>query len=151
MFFVLDVDGNMMRNANSKMLFAINARKLVTSAEFVIKKRVILLRKTKAKTGINSIGDNGKAKFANVKIQNRTIEMLVDSGSSCSIISKEQYHKIIPKPALRKCDDFFNDYQQNQIPVCGQCFVDIKYKNQEFANLRLIVTRGRSANILGRD
>ena len=88
-----------------------------------------------------------------VRVDNRELEMEVDTRASLSIISEETYSRLWPeekKPSLQESNITLRTYSGEQLAIKGTLKVDFEYKDQK-AHLQLVVATGQGPNLLGRD
>ena len=87
-----------------------------------------------------------------VQIDNKDVNMQIDTGASISIVSEECYNANWDAESLpltpSRC--VLNTYTQQRIPVLGECVVAVNHNGQQ-AKLPLIIVKGNGPNLLGRD
>lgn len=87
-----------------------------------------------------------------VQIDNKDVNMQMDTGASISIVSEECYNANWDAESLpltpSRC--VLNTYTQQRIPVLGECVVTVNHNGQQ-AKLPLIIVKGNGPNLLGRD
>lgn len=78
-----------------------------------------------------------------------TVEFLHDSGADTSVINENVWQRI-GKPILVREKRIPKDYNKKPVHILGKCFVNMKISGKR-ANVWLTVSRGKRANLLGRD
>ena len=81
------------------------------------------------------------------------VEMEVDTGASATIMSEATYRRLWPKakaPLLQPTQARLQTYTGEPLTVLGAITVDVQYHKQS-ATLSLVVVRGSSPTLLGRD
>lgn len=83
-----------------------------------------------------------------VKLDNKEIQMELDTGASLSVIGKETYRLIFGKD--RQPDPTLHQYNGQDLPVVGAVDVHVYYEGQT-ATLPLVVVKGQGASLFGRN
>ena len=97
---------------------------------------------------------NGSSKtqpiYATIQINHLPIQMMVDTGSGVTLLSKKVYDKYFLPEALESCEDQrLSSYTDHTIEVIGKVKVSVMYKDRiTFANVYVV---NNKTNILGRD
>ena len=63
----------------------------------------------------------------NLRVEGRTIEFELDTGSDVNIISELEYRTITPKLRLEKSETVMTSYSGGPIPSLGVCCVSVQY------------------------
>ena len=83
-----------------------------------------------------------------------SVKMELDTGASHSVISEDIYHQLrdtVSEPLeLEKSTVQLQSYTGNCVPVLGQLFVRVQYKDVS-KDLPVVVVQGNSPSLLGRD
>ena len=101
----------------------------------------------------NIRGTQGQPYRVTVQLNNRNLEMEIDTGVSLSIISDKTYQSLWtsqPKPDLQPTTVKLHIYTQESITVLGSITVDVAYKGQS-KTLSLLVVAGQDPSLLGRN
>lgn len=87
-----------------------------------------------------------------LKINNRELELEVDSGAACSIISEATYRRLWPKnpPTLNQDGLTLHTWSGEGLQVLGTANVHVRHKSKDYI-LPLVVTRGTGCSLLGRN
>ena len=85
-----------------------------------------------------------------VKLDDRTVDMEVDSGASLSLMAESTFNRLWPGRSLLPSSVRLQTYLQEPIPVVGCCNVNIEYNGQS-RELPLEVVAGGGPTLLGRD
>ena len=98
-------------------------------------------------------GTQGQPYRVMVQLNNRNLEMEIDTGVSLSIISVETYQSVWtsqPKPELQPTTVKLHTYTQESITILGSITVDVAYKGQS-KTLSLLVVAGQGPSLLQRN
>lgn len=85
-----------------------------------------------------------------VNIDNKVLQMEIDSGAPCGIVSVYTLRSIKPKFSLNKMDRQFVSYTGHRIPCIGRIPVNVTI-GQTTQKLDLFVVKGRFDSLLGRE
>lgn len=100
-----------------------------------------------------SKNDNETCKIT-IVVENQPLEMIVDTGAACSVISENTYNQCFSHLPCTSCKYKLKTYSGEDLVVKGELEVKIKYNNQVL-KLPLIVVKGYSQNymppLLGRN
>ena len=91
--------------------------------------------------------------MVNVRLNDASLSMELDTEASRSIISEEEFCRLWPgkdRPVLTPCDCRLKTYSGEILPVCGQVMVSVAYEGQG-AQLPLIVVKGKGPSLFGRN
>lgn len=98
--------------------------------------------------GINVVGKQNKVPTTQIKINNATCKLLIDTGASVNILDDETY-KNIGSPKLTKSNPKLMPYGGNQpLKVRGQCSVTVETKNK-YTCQTFYVVPGSYGSLLG--
>ena len=104
---------------------------------------------------VNLVSDfSEKPEYANIWINGKKVHFEIDSGSPVTLISKNTFFKIFTgtkKPILTQTKAKIIDYQNSEIPVCGQFTTNFNYKNTIFKDMKVLVVNKNAKSILGRN
>ena len=101
----------------------------------------------------NLAGPPVKPLEVSVKLNNRDLEMELDTGASVSIISEATFNRLWPQeeaPAMHESQVKLKTYSGEQLTVKGMIEVEVQYADQQ-AQLQLVVARGNGPSLFGRD
>ncbi|UYV78632.1 K02A2.6-like, partial [Cordylochernes scorpioides] len=84
-----------------------------------------------------------------VKLDNHDLSMLIDSGSSYSLLNKETFLKYWKVTQLEKSEVLLKTWSSSHVKILGKLFVKAKVTNG-FKKLSILVADGLGPNILGR-
>lgn len=80
------------------------------------------------------------------------IELEVDTGSSVTILSKDDFTKLkIPLPKLRKALVTVRSYTGHKLNILGEMVFKVKYDDQEYSLSTLVSEGVHGCSIIGRD
>lgn len=79
------------------------------------------------------------------------VDFLVETGSVCTIIGESVLKNQLEDFQLTKTDTLLRSYTGDNIELLGECWVPVKYQNQEFDKLPLLIAEGQRSSLLGRD
>ena len=99
------------------------------------------------------IKHSGKSEDAielEVYIEEKLVNMELDTGASVSWISEATWSKLYSKKKLQKMTTILRTYTGEKIQPLGSCSVEVKYK-EEGAILPLLVIKGNGPNLFGRN
>uniref|UniRef100_A0A5S6QAX4 RNA-directed DNA polymerase n=1 Tax=Trichuris muris TaxID=70415 RepID=A0A5S6QAX4_TRIMR len=103
---------------------------------------------------LNAVNSTNQVKPAKVRtvvrIQGKSCDMEVDSGSDFSVISSKTYSKLWPRggPPILPFNTRIRDYQKNTIRLKGYCQVNVTYNGNK-DKLRLLITEEDRESLLG--
>ncbi len=98
----------------------------------------------------NSLGQEANPPIiVSMCVANRLLDMELDTGAACSVISEELYNRKFHDVPLQT-GPRLHTYGGREIPTIGQLEVPVTYKSQE-ATLTLVVARGAGPALLGRN
>ena len=83
-------------------------------------------------------------------INDRKVNMEVDTGAAVTVMSEEQHKKLFPRTKLQPCSLLLKTYTGEAMSVAGQIPAQVRYGDQHCA-LALTVIRGKGPVLLGRD
>ena len=86
-----------------------------------------------------------------VYIQQTDVNMEIDTGSSVSLMGQDTFERLKVKPRLISCSSHLKTYTGQSIPVLGEFVSSVVYEGSSYRNLTVIVVKGASTNLLGRD
>ena len=95
-------------------------------------------------------GDASKVLTCTLQIENKAVDMEVDTGADVSIISEKTHQQLFPHISLKPSPIQLTTYTKEVIPVKGQIPVRVRYCEQQF-DLNLIVVAGSGPSLLGRN
>ena len=95
-------------------------------------------------------GDASKVLTCTLQIENKAVDMEVDTGADVSIISEKTHQQLFPHISLKPSPIQLTTYTKEVIPVKGQILVRVRYGEQQF-DLNLIVVAGSGPSLLGRN
>ena len=72
----------------------------------------------------------------------------INTGSKCSVINENTYHKLSENTTLLKSRSRLNTYMGEPIPVIGKVNVAVQHNEIE-TDLQLTVTSGMGPNLIG--
>lgn len=78
------------------------------------------------------------------------VDLLVDTGSVRTIIESVLRNQL-KDFRLTKTDTLLRSYTGKNIGLLGECWVPLKYQDQEFYKLPLLIGKGQRPSLLGRD
>ena len=97
-----------------------------------------------------TIDDNNKGTTFPVIINNTTVPILIDSGSSINLIDEETYSKIIPKLTLTPSKSKIFAYQaQTPLKLLGE-FNTVIQAGEQYTNVSITVIQGKGKSILSK-
>ena len=88
-----------------------------------------------------------------VKVNDKNLQMEVDTGASASVISEEVYARLWKRedaPPLRPTMVTLRIYTGEKLALLGSITVDVQYQEQR-RTLSLLVVAGSGPTLLGRD
>ena len=85
-----------------------------------------------------------------LKVKGVTLNMILDTGASVSIISQKTWKELFPVVKLDKSLVMLRTYLGEKLQVLGQTKVPVEYKSQK-AELPLLVVGGSGPALLGRN
>ena len=88
--------------------------------------------------------------MVSVTVNNRPIEMELDTGAAFSLVSEATFRKLWPDSTLQESTIRLCSYSGDPITVCGSLKVEVMYKSQK-AQLALLVVAGNGTTLLGRN
>jgi hypothetical protein len=74
----------------------------------------------------------------------------VDTGAAVSILSEASFRKRFPKARLKPSSMILQTYSGEPLKVVGTFPVKVRYRNQDYHNLELVIVAGRGPGLLGR-
>ncbi|KAJ8043214.1 hypothetical protein HOLleu_10204 [Holothuria leucospilota] len=77
--------------------------------------------------GAHEIGDVNKPLMAKVKVNGKSLNMEIDTGSGKSIISYQEYRQKFPKVKLRPVSVVLKTVTGQKIDLCGTISVKVEY------------------------
>ena len=95
-------------------------------------------------------GKHVKPKMVDLLINNKPVQMEIDTGAAVSLISEEVKRKLFPDIKLSKSRVLLQTYTGEQMTVLGEMRVHVKYGKQS-KSLMLIVVAGDGQSLFGRD
>ena len=99
----------------------------------------------------NLTGPPVKPLVVSVKLNNRDLEMELDTGASVSIISEATFNRLWPQeeaPAMHESQVKLKTYSGEQLTVKGMIEVEVQYADQQ-AQLQLVVAQGNGPSLFG--
>ena len=85
-----------------------------------------------------------------VEIDNQVVDMEVDTGAACSLMSEVSFRQLWPSRKLSKAGLRLCTYSGEPIPVLGTLTVNVKYKEQVYKE-PLLVVKGDGPDLFGRN
>ena len=85
-----------------------------------------------------------------VEIDKQVVDMEVDTGAACSLMSEVSFRELWPSCKLSKVDHHLRTYLGEPILVLGTVTVNIKYKDQVYQE-PLLVVKGDVPDLFGRN
>ena len=85
-----------------------------------------------------------------LKVNNKLLQMEVDTGAAVSIISEQTKNRLYPMISLKSPSVVLRTYTGEVMSVIGEMTVKLQYKDQSH-NLSLVVVKGDGPNLFGRD
>ena len=85
-----------------------------------------------------------------VLVNNRPLQMELDTGAAVSIISEREQHRLYPHISLRPSHTLLRTYTGAPLTVAGEMTANIQYQKQT-CSLPLVVVAGDGPALLGRD
>ena len=86
-----------------------------------------------------------------VMINNRKLDMELDTGAAVSVISEATYNELLKDTTpIQPTDIVLRTYLHKELPVLGIVHVDVSYESQ-IHSLQLVVIQGEGASLLGRN
>ncbi|KAJ8019091.1 hypothetical protein HOLleu_42544 [Holothuria leucospilota] len=95
-------------------------------------------------------GEVNKPLMAKVKVNGKSLNMEIDTGSGKSIISYQECRQKFPKVKLRPVSVVLKTVTGQKIDLCGTISVKVEYNHQKCV-LPLMVIKGNSPSLMGRD
>ena len=81
-------------------------------------------------------------------INQKDLEMELDTGSAVSLVSQQMFAQLWPKTPLEASDIFLKAYSGERIKTLGKARVTVSYKNQSW-DTDLLVVQGDGPSLLG--
>ena len=97
---------------------------------------------------VNSVPESGIK--VDLKVNGVTLNMILDTGASLTIISKKTWRELFPNLKLEKSEMLLKTYSGEKLRVLGQAHVPVEYKTQK-VELPLLVVGGMGPALLGRN
>ncbi|PIK35587.1 hypothetical protein BSL78_27588 [Apostichopus japonicus] len=94
--------------------------------------------------------DGDKPLMARVKINDKNVNMEIDTGSGKSIISYKEYRQRFSRARLRPVSVLLKTVTGQKIDLCGTISVKVEYNKQKCV-LPLLVIKGDNPSLMGRD
>ncbi len=91
--------------------------------------------------------------YLTVTVNQKQIQMEIDTGAAVSIISEETYQRIWEKdqaPRIQPAKLKLRTYTGEEVAVAGRLQVEVKHGSQQ-VKLPLVLVRGQGPSLLGRD
>ena len=85
----------------------------------------------------------------NLRVDGKTIDFKLDTGSDVNIISELEYQTITPKPRLDKSQTLMTSYSGGPIQSLGVCCVSVQYKKRHIYAYMEVVRDERRPALLG--
>jgi len=85
-----------------------------------------------------------------VKINDKPLQMEVDTGAAVSIISEQTKNRMYPMVSLTSPSVVLHTYTGEAMSVLGEMKVQVEYKDWSH-NLTLMVVKGDGPSLFGRD
>ncbi len=86
-----------------------------------------------------------------VLVNNRKLDMELDTGAAVSVISEATYNTLLKDTtSIQPTDIVLRTYLHKELPVLGVIQVDVSYESQNHS-LQLVVVKGEGASLLGRN
>ena len=95
-------------------------------------------------------GIDRKPIHVKVLLDNKQIQMEVDTGAAVSLMSNKQYEHLFPSRTLRPSNLQLNTYTSESIRIVGEVTVTVTYYKQAF-ELDLVVVEGDGPPLFGRN
>ena len=89
--------------------------------------------------------------LVDLRLDNSTVSMEVDTGASVSLVSETTFKRLWPNRVLSVSEVKLCTYSQQPIRVLGYCRVNIGYKGQTFPEMPLYVVEGSGPSLMGRN
>ena len=86
-----------------------------------------------------------------VEINDRPLEMEIDTGASMSVIPADLYHKNLQHISLEKSAYKFRTYSGDSLPVLGQAQVKVRYGDQIISDVMVVADTTGQPAIFGRN
>ena len=100
---------------------------------------------------IFTIGKNSASPIqVELYINEKPLTMEVDTGAAVTIVSEQQFKRLLPQVQVSKSTVILRTYTSEIIPMLGEVQVNVKYRDQSYT-LTAYITRGAGPCLLGRD
>ena len=83
------------------------------------------------------------------QVNNQSLTMEVDTGAAVSLAPESAVAALLPSSELQPTNVVLKTYTGELIPVKGMLSVTVKYGQQTFCNLKLLVVQGSGPNLMG--
>ncbi|XP_058880316.1 uncharacterized protein K02A2.6-like [Acipenser ruthenus] len=99
---------------------------------------------------VYTASDGKKGIMVKMYLDNKNVDMQLDTGAAVSIVSETLYRKTLSHLPLGKTNMRLITYSGGKIPLLGQVRVPVKYEDQS-ATLPLVIVKGDRPALLGRN
>ena len=86
-----------------------------------------------------------------LEVKGKPLTMEVDTGAAVSLAPESAVESLLSSSELLPSNVILKTYTGEQIPVKGSLLVDVKYGQQRYTNLKLLVVSGTGPCLMGRD
>ena len=83
-----------------------------------------------------------------LQVNKRSVQLKLDTGAGCNVISKKSLKKMNPKPKIKKTNARLSAYNNSPIPVCGRTILRVTHNGVQH-NVMFIVVDADLDPILG--
>ena len=84
-------------------------------------------------------------------MNNQSLTMEVDTGAAVALAPESAVAALLPSSELQPTNVVLKTYTGELIPVKGMLSVTVKYGQQTFRNLKLLVVQGSGPSLMGQD
>ena len=77
--------------------------------------------------------------------------MEIDTRVAVSVVPEESLSSLLPSLEWRRTNVILRTYTGQSIPVKGSVLVSVKYKQQLFRNMELLIVEGSGPSLMGQD
>ena len=100
---------------------------------------------------IFTIGKNSASPICvELYVDEKPLTMEVDTGAAVTIVSEQQFQRLLPQGQVSKSTVVLRTYTSEIIPMLREAQMNVKYKGQSYT-LTAYITRGAGPCLLGRD
>ena len=83
-------------------------------------------------------------------VNEKPLTMEVDTGAAVTIVSEQQFRRLLPQGQVSKSTVVLRTYTSEVIPMLGEVQLNVQYKGQSYT-LTAYITKGAGPCLLGRD